>query len=74
MPSENTGLSNSVYNLLSASGRDAKFLYQTIDTYIKDAEKDNRSDLVDFWKSVKQERQEHLNEYVEKLKNEFKQY
>ncbi len=31
---EKTGLNNSTYNILSALGRDADFLYDTIDKYI----------------------------------------
>lgn len=72
MSAQNTGISNSIYNLLSESQKDSKFLYETIDKYIKDAEQDKRSDLADLWKTIKQERQKHLNQSLEKLKNELK--
>lgn len=72
MSAPNTGISNSLYNLLSESQKDSKFLYETIDKYVKDAEQDNRSDLVDFWKTIKQERQRHLKQSLEKLKDELK--
>jgi hypothetical protein len=39
---ESTKLENSTYNILSALGKEAQFLYSTIDTYIHDAEQDNR--------------------------------
>jgi hypothetical protein len=47
--SETTKLENTTYNILAALGRDADFLYDTIDTYIQDAQTANRSDLVDIW-------------------------
>jgi hypothetical protein len=49
----NTGLSNRAYDILRTLGKDADFIYDTIDKYIQDAEKDNRSDLVDMWKTIK---------------------
>jgi hypothetical protein len=47
--SESTRLENSTYNILRAAGIDADFLYDTVDTYINDAQKSNRNDLVDVW-------------------------
>jgi hypothetical protein len=41
---ETTGLANSTYNILTALGKEAKFLYSTVDTYTSDAQKANRSD------------------------------
>ena len=35
---ETTQLENTTYNILAALGRDADFLYDTIGTYIKDAQ------------------------------------
>jgi hypothetical protein len=55
MLAQNTGISNSLHNLLSESQKDSKFLYDTLDKYIKDAEQDNRSDLAGLWKTIKQE-------------------
>ena len=48
-----TKLANSIYNILSAMGRDADFLYSTVDRYIEDAQKDGRSNLVEIWKEIK---------------------
>lgn len=50
---ETIRLENSTYNILSALGKEAQFLYSTIDTYISDAEKDSRSNLVEIWKTMK---------------------
>lgn len=39
---QTTRLDNSTYNILIALGKEADFLYSTLDTYIEDAKKDNR--------------------------------
>jgi hypothetical protein len=39
--SHETGLSNTMYDILHAMGKDAGFLYETIDTYVKDAQNAN---------------------------------
>lgn len=55
-----TKLENSTYNILIAIGKEARFLYSAIDTYIDDARKDNNSELENIWKTIKQERERHL--------------
>jgi hypothetical protein len=57
---ETTRLENSTYNILIALGKEARFLYSAIDTYIDDARKDNNSELERIWKTIKQERERHL--------------
>jgi hypothetical protein len=57
---ETTRLENSTYNILIALGKEARFLYSAIDTYIDDARKDNNADLENIWKTIKQERERHL--------------
>jgi hypothetical protein len=57
---ETTRLENSTYNILIALGKEAKFLYSAIDTYIDDARKDNNSELEKIWKTIKQQRERHL--------------
>ena len=42
--SEQTGLENTTYDILSALAKDADFLYDTIDKYIDDAKKANKND------------------------------
>ena len=71
--SETTKLENTKYNILAAHGRDADFLYDTIDTYIQDAQNANRSDLVDIWNQIKQDRQRHLQMLRQALEKEAKQ-
>ena len=70
--SEITQLDNTTYNILAALGRDADFLYDTIGTYIKDAQSANRSDLVTMWDTIKQDRQRHLQMLRQALDKEAK--
>lgn len=59
--SETTRLDNIIsYNILAARGKEADFLYDTIDTYIRDAQNANRSVLVYMWNTIKQDRQRHF--------------
>lgn len=60
--SEQTGLENLTYDILSALGKDADFLYDTIDKYIDDAKKANKNDLVDLWTRIKKDRLTHVND------------
>jgi rubrerythrin len=57
---ETTKLENSTYNILIALGKEARFLYSAIDTYIDDARKDNNSEVENMWKTIKQGRESHL--------------
>ncbi|GKS62435.1 MAG: hypothetical protein AB7U98_00015 [Candidatus Nitrosocosmicus sp.] len=69
---ESTKLENSTYNVLSALGREADFLYSTVDKYIQDAQSDGRQNLVDLWKEIKQDKQRHLSRLRECLEQEAK--
>jgi hypothetical protein len=69
--SEKTGLDNSTYNILSALGRDAEFLYDHIDKYIRDAESANKSDLVELWKTIRNDRHKHVDMLKDALEKEF---
>jgi hypothetical protein len=68
-----TGLTNRAYDILRTLGKDADFLYDTINKYIQDAEKDNRQDLVDMWKTIKQDRETHVRILKEALEREIHQ-
>jgi hypothetical protein len=46
-------LSNTMYDILHAMGKDAGFLYETINTYIKDAQSANNTNLVETWQTIK---------------------
>jgi hypothetical protein len=69
--SEKTGINNSTYNILSALGRDADFLYDTIDKYIRDAESANNSNLVELWKTIRNDRHKHVDILKDALEKEF---
>ena len=70
---DTTKLENSTYNILSALGKEAQFLYSTVDTYISDAEKDDRPYLKDIWMTMKQESQRHVQMLREALEKEAKE-
>jgi hypothetical protein len=69
--SEQTGLDNTTYDILSALGREADFLYDTIDKYIDDAKKSNNNELVNLWNRIKQDRLKHINDLKEALEQEI---
>ncbi|HEY5631578.1 MAG TPA: hypothetical protein VIR31_05585, partial [Nitrososphaeraceae archaeon] len=66
-------LENSTFNILIALGKEAQFLYSTIDTYRSDAEKANRSDLVNMWNTIKEDRQRHMQMLRGALEQEAKE-
>lgn len=68
-----TGLTNRAYDILRTLGKDADFLYDVIGKYIQDAEKDGRQDLVDMWKTIKQDRERHIQLLKDALEKEFHQ-
>jgi rubrerythrin len=70
---ETTRLENSTFNILIALGKEAHFLYSTIDTYTSDAQKANRSDLVNMWNTIKQDRQKHMQMLRQALEKEAKE-
>ena len=69
--SEKTGLDNTTYDLLSTLGKDADFLYDDIDKYIHDAETANESELVELWKTIRNDRQKHVDMLKDALKKKF---
>ena len=62
-------LSDTMYDILKVIGKDAEFLYDTIDVYIKDAQNANKQELVDVWK--KSDRLSHVNMLKDALEKEF---
>ena len=57
--------------ILSALGREADFLYDTIYKYIEDAKKSNNNELVNLWNRIKQDRLKHINDLKEALEGEI---
>lgn len=66
-----TGLTNRAYDILRTLGKDADFLYDVIGKYIQDAEKDGRQDLIEMWKTIKQDREKHLHMLKDALEKEL---
>jgi rubrerythrin len=64
-------ISNVEYSILRALGTDADFLYDTVDSYIEDAQSSNRPDLVELWQTIQQDRQKHANMLREALEKEI---
>jgi hypothetical protein len=69
--SEKTGIDNSIYDIMSTLGKDADFLYDTIDKYIRDAESANKPELVELWKTIRNDRQKHVDMLKDALEKEF---
>ena len=70
---EKTRLENSTYNILIALGKEADYLYSTADTYVQDAKRDNRSELVELWEVIKRDKQKHLHMLRGALEKEAKE-
>ena len=52
-------------------GKDAEFLYDTIESYIKDAQNSNKQYLVDIWQRIKADRLNHVNMLKDALEKEI---
>ena len=66
-----TPLSNTMYDILKVMGKDAEFLYDTIESYIKDAQDSNKQYLVDAWQKIKADRLNHVNMLKDALEKEI---
>ena len=66
-----TPLSNTMYDILKVMGKDAEFLYATIDAYIEDAKNANKQELAEMWKKIKSDRLSHVNMLKDALENEI---
>ena len=51
--SSTTELTDTAYDILKVLGKDADFLYDTIEAYIEDAKKANKLELLEIWKQSK---------------------
>jgi rubrerythrin len=64
-------LSNTMYDMLKVIGKDAEFLYDTIDTYIEDAENANNKELANTWRKIMSDRLSHVNLLKDALEKEI---
>ena len=69
--STKTELTDTAYDILKVLGKDADFLYDIIETYIKDAQQANKSQLVDMWQTIKNGRKRHMHLLKEALEKEI---
>jgi hypothetical protein len=69
--STSTELTDTAYDILKVLGKDANFLYDTIETYIKDAEKANKTELLEIWQTIKIDRKRHMHLLKEALEKEI---
>ena len=51
---------DSEYNVIHQLEKKADFLYSAMEKYIRDAEKDNKPELVKLWNMIKEDEQNHL--------------
>ena len=64
-------LSDTAYDILKVLGKDADFLYDTIENYIKDAKTANKQELVKIWQTIKEDRKRHVHLLKEALEKEI---
>ena len=69
--SSTTELTDTAYDILKVLGKDADFIYDTIETYIKDAQQAKKSELVEIWQSIKTDRKRHMHLLKEALEKEI---
>jgi hypothetical protein len=68
---DSTSISNTMYDILKVMGKDAEFLYDTIDTYIRDAQNANKQELVDTWNKIKTDKLSHMELLKDALEKEI---
>ena len=70
-PTEETELTDTAYVILKVLGKDADFIYDTIETYIRDAQKANKTKVVEIWQTIKKDRKRHMHMLKEALEEEI---
>jgi rubrerythrin len=71
--SEAALLEDSTFNVISQIEKKADFLHSAIETYLRDAEKENKPELVKLWNSIKSDEQNHLRMLREELVREVRE-
>ncbi|MDQ3852131.1 MAG: hypothetical protein M3299_04785 [Thermoproteota archaeon] len=66
-------LEDSIYNIIHQLEKKADFLYSAVDKYIRDAEKDNKAELLKLWSTIKEDEQNHLKMLRDELVREVKE-
>ena len=66
-PRDRPLLQDSEYNVIKQLEKEADFLYSAVEDYIRDAEKDNKPELVKLWNTIKEDEQNHLKRLRKEL-------
>ena len=66
-------LEDSTFNIITQIEKKADFLFSSVEKYVRDAEKDNKPELVKMWNSIKEDEQNHLKMLREELVKEVKE-
>ena len=66
-------LEDSTFNVITQIEKKADFLYSSVEKYIRDAEKDNKPELLRLWSSIKSDEQNHLKMLREELVREVRE-
>lgn len=66
-------LEDSTFNVISQLEKKADFLYTSVEKYVRDAEKDNKPELIKLWNSIKEDEQNHMKMLREELIKEVKE-
>jgi len=66
-----TELTDTAYDILKVLGKDADLIYDTIETYIRDAQKANKTKVVEIWQTIKKDRKIHMHMLKEALEEEI---
>ncbi len=66
-------LEDSTFNIISQIEKKADFLFSSVEKYVRDAEKDNKPELVKMWNTIKEDEQNHLKMLREELIKEVKE-
>ncbi len=66
-------LEDSTFNVIRQLEKKADFLYTSVENYVRDAEKDNKPELINMWNTIKEDEQNHLKMLREELVREVKE-
>lgn len=66
-------LEDSTFNIITQIEKKADFLFSSVEKYMRDAEKDNKPELVKMWTAIKEDEQNHLKMLREELIKEVKE-
>ena len=66
-------IEDSTFNIITQIEKKADFLYSSVEKYMRDAEKDNKPELVKMWNAIKEDEQNHLKMLREELIKEVRE-